>query len=186
MASWQINGVDTDGNQIDFYGSAGVQLAAAVFGSNVELNSYQDTSHVVLGSDHYCVNTHLNNTKYVDSTHLQINGGSTVAINPGTPVPSHQQVPLKVTFTHSETVTVTNPSIQAFDPAAPTSGAISDMSIYAFEASNHSAWKNINGTPQTFSARSGALSYDWYFALSALPIHGEPKTFGLLFTVAYV
>lgn len=185
-STWMVNGIGTDGSIIDFEDGTTLQLAGEVasiptFDEEVPLNTYQTSTHAALGDVHYCVDVHLNNTAYMNSTHLSINGGSSVAIAPHMPIPTQQQVPLMVTFTSNAVRTITNPQILAYDPVAPITGPLGDMNIYAFEQGNlaHTAWLNINGVPQVLSARSGGSVYTWYLAISASPTKGEPKLFGL-------
>lgn len=188
MPTFKINGIATDGSVLNFETGAQLQLASTLFGDNISLTEgYQKSSHVSLGSDHFCLNTHLNNVKYISSTSYLLNETAPIrSITPGTPLPALLEATLKLTFTHTDVVTLSNPSMEAYDPAAPDSGAISDMNIRMFEIGNHISWQNINGLAKTFTSRSGADTYDWYFALSAVPLHGTPKTFDLRFAVSYV
>lgn len=182
---WRVQGIATDGTLISFPPEAALEFAANSFGESVSIAAYQHSTHAQdTSGDHICSATHLNNTQFVSSTQLKINGSAPQTIT--TSIPSPVQVPLLVTFNSTRVVTISNVAVQAYNLTWPNIGVLAGVDIRALEQGVWTSWKNINGTSAQLTAGSGASTYTWRLGLSASPTSGNSKVFGLRFSLTWI
>ena len=154
-------------DKVGFYGTN--------FGDAITVNSYQDSTHIENSSGtHLCTTNHVNNTKYLTSTTVSINGGGSQTL--GASVPTTAQCPLKINFSHSSAVATSAGKFWA-DNGSDTGTAPTDVTFQAGEQSDTS-W--TAGAPKsnavTLTDQSSATSHDFYIFCSASPTAVGDKT----------
>jgi len=154
-------------DKIGFYGTN--------FGDAITVNSYQDSTHIENSSGtELCTTNHVNNTKYLTSSTVSINGGSSSTL--GASVPTTAQCPLKINFSHTSAVSTSNGKFWA-DNGSSDSTAPTDVTFRAGEQSNTS-WTSAapKANAVSLANQSSATSHDFYIFCSASPTDVGDKT----------
>jgi len=146
-----------------------IQFAGAAFGSAVFVGNFNDSTNVKtnVGLNKSLGNS-PHNTKRIDSTHYQLDGGATTLLDASHPTTA--QCPLKINFSHGSSVAVTNHVIYAYDGVTTTTPPV-EVNFYIVEQS-HSAWQLAGGSGAAlavFDHLTPATSHNFYFAVSASP-----------------
>lgn len=159
----------------------------ASFGTNIVVGGYQDTTHIADNTDaHLCTTAHVNNTKFVDSTHVSINGGGSTVLAAGT-VPTTGQCGLLVTFSDVSSVATSSAIFYAYDgvtDASPMSG----VSFQALEGGHSTAWVAANGSGSALSLvdQAAATSHIFYIGSSISPTSTGAKAGKIKLVLTYV
>lgn len=80
-----IKGYDGDGWDIDFGASDSLALCGLDFGSGIPVGGFNDSTHKTDSamSVDSCPSDHVRNTKYIDSTHVSLEGEASVELTVG-------------------------------------------------------------------------------------------------------
>lgn len=159
------------------------------FGTNVIVNMYQDGTHITDSNDTHSsscsAGNHVHNTKYVDDTHVSIDGASSSLVS----AMATNKAPLKWNFSDPASIATFGAKLYAYSTAdgSPVSGII----VKAAEAGHSSSWLDIGtGTAAAGLAladQTAATSHDFYTALSVTPTSAGSKTNNTLrLTLTYV
>jgi hypothetical protein len=154
-------------DKFGFYGAA--------FNTAVEVGAYQDTTHVEnTSNEDQCATNHVHNTKYVDSTHVIIDGAASAELAAN--VPTTAQCPLKLNFTFDTSVTTTACTFWAYD-GSTASAVPTGVTFQALEQSD-TTWTNAEGSAAavTITDDTTGTSHDYYIAMSASPESAGAKT----------
>jgi hypothetical protein len=150
-----------------------IQFAKATFGSAIKAGEYQDSTHVEssVGGNSSSGNTPYN-TKYVDATHVSINGGASALLTTTTT----GNAPLKINFSHGSAVAVTSWLFYAYDGSV-TTNAPANCTVKAALA-GASTWSQPHGSASAIDLGSStsAMSHDRYVAVSYSPTTVGAKT----------
>lgn len=153
-----------------------LSLYGANFNDAVVVNSYQDSTHVEnsANAEQCAGGPHMNNTKYVDATHVSINGGASAVL--ASNVPTNAQCPLKVNFSHGSAVATSAATFWA-DDGSVTTNPPTDLTVKAGEKSNTS-WSSPGGSgaAMALADQASATSHDFYIFLSCTPTAVGVKT----------
>jgi hypothetical protein len=144
----------------------------------VTIGSYQDQTHLADVNDAHLAscsnaNGHVNNTRYVDTTHVSINGGGSTPL--GSTVPTRAQAPLKFTFQADNNAAVAVSGAKFYGYDGTTVANLWDLGtgghFYAGEAQVSTAWVAANGLDNALSLadQPSATSHDYYVFFSASP-----------------
>ena len=191
MATWTLTGQRTDGTSTIAVGTtdriwftSGVNIT-----DNIVVGSYQDGTHVTDNVDAHSANCggaggHLNNTKYLTSTTVSINGAgsATLAAN----VPTNAQCPLKFNFSDPASVATSAAKFYAYDgttDATPMAG----VTFQAIEKGN-TTWVAANGSGAAVNLanQAAATSHDFFIACSISPTSVGAKTGKVKISLTYV
>lgn len=175
MATFTWTGQDTAAgtkvcgatDKFGFYG--------ATFNAAIEVGQFQDTIHVENSSNaDQCATNHINNTKYVASGTVNINGGGTVSLAAN--VPTNAQCPLLLNFAHGSSVATSAATFWAYDGTTPAT-APTGVTFYAGEKGD-TAWTAAGGSAAavTLTDQSTATSHDFYIFMSVSPDSVGVKT----------
>lgn len=150
------------------------------FATNVVVGSYQDGTHVADSSDvHRCTSSHPHNVKYIDATHMSLDGTASALLSSLTTT----NAPLIITFDTSDlggaSVVTTAAKVYAYSSAdgTPSNG----ITIQGAEAGQTSTWVSIGTTGTaggglSLADQSTALTHNFYIALSMTPSSTGAKT----------
>lgn len=175
MATFTWTGQDTNGtttvcgatDKFGFYGAA--------FNTAVEVSAYQTTTHVENVSNvEQCATYHINNTKYVDSTHVIINGAASAELAAN--VPTNAQCPLKLTFADAASVATSAATFWAYDGS--TASEVPTGVTFQCGEKSDTTWTNAEGSAAalTLTNQGAATSHDFYIFMSASPESVGVKT----------
>ena len=183
MATWTVDGQLTNATTLSIGATDRLWLNGASFGTNVTVGSYQDTTHISNSSDvHQCSTNHVNNTKYLTSSTVSLNGAGSAALNTLTTA----NCPLKFNFSDAASVSTSAAKFYAYDgttDANPWAG----VTFQAFEQGNAS-WSPANGSAAALNlADQGAsTSHNFFVGLSASPTSTGAKSGKVKITLTYV
>lgn len=151
-------------------------LYGSAFNNAIVVGSYQDSTHAENNSNsELCAGApHMNNTKYVDSTHVSINGAGSAAL--ASNVPTNAQCPLKLNFSHGSSVATSAATFWA-DDGTTAATPPTEVTFQAIEKSN-TTWVNAGGSGSALSLADQATgtSHDFYIAFSNSPTAAGVKT----------
>ena len=182
---------DIGANNLIFSGSL-TDLAAPV-----TVAAWQDGTHLGNGTPgaDQCGANHANNNKYVDGTHVNINGGGSVVLNDTNLVAD--DCALRLHFNHTGAVAVTGARLYVDDGTTPTNEAVG-VDVFAFEqGEGNSAWVQINddsgnvggdntGERLDLADSASATDHYWYIGLSVSPESvGGKSSFRFGFALTY-
>jgi len=160
---WKLQG--TTATTIDETDS--IAFSDGTFGHPIQVGSYNDGTHVrsSAGVDDSASNS-PHNTKYLTSTTMSLDGGSSANLSTLTTANS----PLKITVSESVNITVTDIKMYAYD-GTTTTNAPSGMNVYLAEQGD-SSWTQAHGSGNALELgdhSTAATSHDFYVAISASP-----------------
>jgi hypothetical protein len=178
--------ISATGNRIGFNG--------ATFGSSIGVGEYQDSTHVTddTMSVDYCTSAsgHLNNTKYVSATEVDLNGSGTASLT-GT-VTSSGDCTIWIRFEEDTgATTVSNVRFYAYDGITPTtapsgvqtvsfewtaSGTNTDTLQGAGKAWDSTAGTNTSSRKLIMDPQASSTVHDFWLGLSASPTSVGLKT----------
>jgi hypothetical protein len=182
MASWQLVAQLTSGT-LALATTDRPWWNGANFGDQISVNSYQDSTHVSDSSDvHRCTSAHVNNTKFLTSTTVSINGAGSSAL----PIPQNK-CSWKFTFTDASAISTANAKFYAYDGATDTN-PVSGSHIKAAEGAVTSTWVEANGYGNALQLadQAQATSHDFYVAVSVAPTSQGNKSGKFKISLSYV
>lgn len=182
MATWTVTAQLTTGTLV-VGATDRIWLNGTSFGDNVAVGSYQDSTHISNSSDtHQCTTNHVNNTKYLSSSTVSLNGAASANLNTITT----GQCPLKLNFADAASVATSNGKFYAYDGTTDAT-AMSGITFQAFEQGN-SSWTAANGSGAALSLanQAAATSHDFYVGFSATPTSTGAKTGKVKASLTYV
>jgi hypothetical protein len=163
-------------NRVWFNGVGGA------FGTNVVVGSYNDGTHASDNADAHLAacttGTHMHNTKFVDATHLSLDGAAS-ALNTTL---TTAQAPLKFTFDTSDlggaSVVTNSAKFYAYSTADGT--PVSGITVQAVEATT-ATWVSVGTTGAAAAGLSlgdqtTATSHNFFLAVSVTPTSTGAKT----------
>jgi len=146
----------------------------------ITVSSYQDGTHAGNGDPgtDQCGTNHMNNVKYVDSTHFILNGGSSEVLNDTNL--GNDECTLRLHFNHTSAVAVTGARAYIYKPSVGVTTKADNVTVQAFErGQTDTAWSLINDTGTTGGDNTGerldladsssSADHYWYVALSITP-----------------
>ena len=171
-------------------------------GSNTDLTApitvaaWQDGTHLGSGDPgtDQCGTTHVPNVKYVSSTQFDLNGGGTETLNDTNLLAT--ECTLRVVFTDSSSVAISNARFYCFDGSTVTDEAVG-IEAYAFQqGEGNTTWTQINddsgniggdnsGERLDLEDQTAATDHTYYIAVSVSPESVGSKTefdFGIALT----
>lgn len=189
---------DLDTNTLVFCSSL-TDLATAI-----TVAEFQDGTHAGTndpGTD-ACGTNHMNNVKYVDSTHFILNGGSSEVLNDTNL--TQNECTLRIHFNHGSAVAVTGARLYCYDGTTTTTPGIGvDMAAFQ-QGESESAWTVINDDTVAGAFTNGSIGGDntgerldladsgssqdhyWYCAISVSPeTVGDKASVDLGVTLTY-
>ena len=159
---------------------------------NVTVGQYQDGTHISQSDDttHRCSTTHVNNVKFVDSTHFILNGGSSTVFSSSAPTTA--QCPLRFNFSDAASVATSAAKFYAYDGSTDTNpwalGSGGDFEAFEANASITPAWVAANGSGSalTLQNQAAATSHNFFVGISAKPGTTGTKSGKVKITLTYV
>jgi hypothetical protein len=160
----------------------------ATFGTNVVVNSYQDSTHITNSSDvHQCTTNHVHNTKFVDSTHFILDGGSSTLFT--ATAPTTAQTGFKFNFSDAASVATSSATFYAYDGTTDATAMVG-VTFQAYEANGSitPVWVSANGSGSALSLQSqaAATSHDFFIGTSVTPTSTGAKTGKVKIVLTYV
>jgi hypothetical protein len=185
---------------------SGIGLYGSSFGASVAVNAYQDSTWIT-DSTGASQGAQLNNTKYMHSSGVSVNGAANI-----TPVQLPNYLcPLNARFTHSSSVKCQNSKLYIYDRTSQNSdpsGVVAKIldvvhphtsQAGSVPGSGSSSWSTLygSGSIMTMTLPSPGTSglapsgpntsdtqHDWYFAISASPssVGSKDKFAALIYT----
>jgi|SRR5581483_10112776 len=183
MATWTLTSQLTSGT-LSVNSTDRIWWNGTNFGDNIVVGSYQDSTHISDSSDaHRCTTNHVHNTKYVDSTHVSLDGAASSLLSALTT----SQAGLKFNFSDASSVATSAASFYAYDGTTDAT-AMAGVTFQAAEAGTSSSWVAANGSGSSLSLanQSAATSHDFYVATSVSPSSTGAKTGKVKITLTYV
>lgn len=160
-----------------------VHLAGASFNSPIAAGEYNDSTHVKnAGGDNLSASNTPNNNKYISTNQIQINGGSTVALN----TLSNANAALRVTFENAEAVALTDIKFYAFDTVTPANAPV-NLVVRACEPGDTN-WSTPHGSGSALDLadrNTPATSHELYLGLSVSPETAGAKVATLRLELTY-
>lgn len=188
MATWLLNAQLTDGTTLAVNSTDHIWLNGTNFSTQVTVGQYQDTTHISDVNDvERCTSIHPHNTKFVDGTHVSIDGaGSQVLAAGGSPVPSTAQAPLVFNFSDPSSVATSAAKFYAYD-GATDANPMAGITFQAIECAQSTSWTAANGSGAalTLQNQGAATSHNFYIGLSASPTATGAKTGNVKITLTY-
>jgi hypothetical protein len=155
----------------------------------VVVGNYQDGTHIYAsnGTTHQCSTNHVHNTKYIDSTHMSLDGAASALLSTLTTA----NTGLKFVFDTSDlggaSVTTSGAKFYAYD-GTTDANAMAGITFQAAVGGTSSSWVAAHGSGAalTFADQSTATSHTFYVATSASPSSTGAKTGKVKFLLTYV
>lgn len=184
MATWTLTAQLTTGT-LTVGATDRIWWNGTNFGDNVVVSAYQDSTHISNSSDtHTCTTNHVNNTKYLTSTTVSINGAGSVSLSGS--VPTTAQCGLKFNFADGASVATSGGKFYAYDGTTDAT-AMAGVTFQAIEQSN-TTWVAANGlgAAVTLANQAASTSHDFFIATSVSPSSTGAKTGKVKITLTYV
>lgn len=162
----------------------------AAFGTNVVVGSYQDTTHITNNSDAHVAacttGSHVHNTKYIDGTHLSLDGAGSAVLAAGT-VPTTAQCGLKFNFSDAASVATSAATFYAYDGTTDAT-AMAGVTFQAGEGGVTTTWVAANGSGAALGIanQSASTSHDFFVFTSVNPTSTGAKTGKIKIVLTYV
>jgi hypothetical protein len=188
MATWALTAQLTTGtlavnstDQIWWMGSA--------FGTNVVVSAFQDSTHITLsdGTTHRCTTAHVHNTKWIDGTHVSIDGAASSLLPIAT-----GSCGLLFVFSDASSIATSATTFYATDAGGVDANQMAGVTFWAAEGGVSTSWVDANP-----AARSGswglslqnqvaATSHNFYVATSVSPTSTGAKSGKVKIALTYV
>jgi len=164
-------------NRVWFNGVGGV------FGTNVVVGSYNDGTHATDNADAHLAacttGTHMNNTKFLTSTTMSLNGAGSANLSTLTTAGA----PLKFVFDTTDLggASVATSAAKFYAYSTSDGTPVSGVTVQAGEAAVTSTWVSIGttgaaGAGLSLADQSSATSHTFYLAVSVTPTSTGAKT----------
>ena len=183
MATWTLTAQLTTGT-LTVGATDRIWWNGTLFGDNVVVSSYQDSTHISNSSDtHQCTTNHVHNTKYLTSTTMSLDGAGSANLSTLTTGNSG----LKFNFADGASVATSGGKFYAYDGTTDAT-AMAGVTFQAGEGGTTSTWVAANGLGAALSlANQGAsTSHDFFIATSVSPSSTGAKTGKIKITLTYV
>jgi len=183
MATWSLEAQLTAGSPITVGSTDRIWWNGALWGDNVVVGQYQDSTHISDSSDvHTCSTNHVHNTKYVDATQLSQDGDSPSLLADVV----EGDVGLKFTFSDASAVATSGGKFYAYDGSTDAT-PIGGIDFRAFEQGD-SSWTAANGlgAALVLSNQAAATDHDFYIGTSVSPTSTGAKAGKIKITLTYV
>lgn len=152
-------------DKLSFYGSA--------FNDAIEVGEYNDSTHVEDNVNaEQCTTDHIQNSKWLTSSTISINGAGTEDL--GAAVPPDSDCALEILFNESPAVACTSISFWAYD-GTTESAVPTDVTFQCGERPD-TAWSEAEGSGAAMSLTDSSSATDHYFYLY---ISVSPTTVGV-------
>ena len=181
--TWVATAVLTDSTTITFNVGDRVWWSAGSFGSNVTVNAYQDSTHISTDEDvERCTVTHLHNTKYLDGTHVSIDGAGSTTL----PI-STSNCGLMFTFSDTSSIATSSTNFYAYDGDTDINPMLG-VYFQAAEGGQSTEWINANGLGNalTLQNQSSSTSHNFFVATSVSPTSNGSKAGAIKINLTYV
>ena len=183
MASWTLTAQLQNSSTLAVGTSNHIWWNGATYGTNIVVGSYQDSTHVADSSDvQQDTVSAVNNTKYVDATHVSINGGASTALPIAT-----GSCGLLFNFSDPSSVTTSGAKIYAYDGVTDIN-PIDNVTFQVAEGSHSTSWVNANGLGSALALadQTTSTSHNFYIATSLSPQTSGLKSGKLKIVLSYV
>jgi len=173
MATWTTTAQLTTGT-LTVGATDRVWFNGALYGNNVTVSSYQDSTHIT------------NNTKYLTATTVSINGAGGTTLAAGT-VPTTAQAPLLFNFADPSSVATSATTFYFYDGTTDATAMVG-VTVQAIEASTSTTWVAANGSGSALGLanQSASTSHNFYVACSTSPTATGAKTGKMKCVLTYV
>jgi hypothetical protein len=182
MATWTLTAQLTTGT-LTVNATDRIWWNGTNFGDNVVVSSYQDSTHISDNADaHRCTTNHVNNTKFLTSTTVSINGAASSSLPVAT-----GSTGLKFNFSDPSSVATSNGKFYAYDGTADAN-PMAGVTFQAAEGGQSTSWAAANGSGSalTLVNQSAATSHDFFIASAVSPSSTGAKTGKVKITLTYV
>lgn len=153
------------------------------FGDNITVGQFQDSTHVADSNDAQLDTVSpVHNTKYIDSTHVSIDGGASAVL----PIPT-ADCSLVFNFSDPSSIQTSGAKVYVYD-GVDDINPISDLTFYAAEGGQSANWVSANGLNDALALQdqSSATSHNFYIATSLSPQTSGLKSGKLKIVLSYV
>lgn len=153
------------------------------FGTGIILGQYPDATHISDANDaHRCTSAHVHNTKYIDSTHVSIDGAGSAVLPIAT-----GSCGLKFTFSDPSAVATSATTFYAYDGVTDANGVVG-VTVQAAEGGQSSSWSSASGLNNGLRLANQAAStaHSFYVACSMSPSQAGAKVGKLKLVLTYV
>jgi hypothetical protein len=182
MASWTLTAQLTSGTLV--VGTTDrIWVNGTLFGDNLQIGTYQDSTHVASATDtHLCTTAHVNNTKYLGASTVSINGAGSSAL----PIPT-ASCGLKYRFSHGSAVATSLAKYYWYD-GVTDSNPMAGVTVRAAEGGVSVAWVIPNGSAAALALadQAAATDHDFFIAVSASPTTSGQKAGKVKLLLTYV
>lgn len=180
---WTGQGTDSATTNVTIGATDKINFSATAFNDAVTTGAYQTSTHIEDNTKaEQCATTHINNTMYVSSQSISINGAANEVLTNLTDA----ECPLKINFANDPAVALTNVDFYAYDGTTDATGP-TDVTVYCAEQAD-SDWvaADGNGAELSLGDSGSSTSHDFFLALSASPdTVGEKTVFSWKMTLTY-
>lgn len=185
MATFTWTGQATDSPTTDVVIGATdkINFSGAAFDDAITVGAYQTSTHIEDSEKaEQCATTHMNNTMYVSSQSIAINGGAAESLTNVLTT----ECPLKINFANDPAVALSDVDFYAYDDTTDATGP-TDVTVYCAEQAD-TDWVAADGSGAELSLgdSGSATTHDFFIALSASPDSvGEKLEFTWKMALAY-
>ena len=171
--TWTGQATDTPTSDIEIATDDKINFSGAAFDDAITVGAFQTSTHIEnSAAAEQCTTVHLNNTMYVSSQSISINGGANEALANLTDA----ECPIEINFAHASAVAISDCTFWGYNATTETIGP-TDVSIFCAEGGD-TDWTSGEGSGTALSIGTSASSttHDFYIGLSASPDSVGEKT----------
>ena len=168
-ATFTWTAINTTGGENEIGATDVVGFYGSSFNDAIATGEYQDSTHRENDSNvEQCTVTHLNNTKWLSSSTVSLNGAGSANVNTIT----SGNCPVLINFTYDSAVATSDTTFWADDGLSTTSGPGSGSVMFYAAATGDASWSQCSGSSTNLSldADSAATSHDYFIFMSASPL----------------
>ena len=183
MASWILTAQLQDSTTLSVADDNHIWWNGADYGDNIVVGQYQDSTHVADVDDNQLdESSAVHNTKFIDSTHVSIDGAGTTSL----PI-STGQCGLMFTFSDPSSVQTAGAKLYVYDGVEDIN-AIDDIDFEAAEGAQSTEWVSANGLNNALNLvdQAPGTSHIFYVATSLSPQNSGLKSGKLKIVLSYV
>lgn len=175
MASFEWAGYNgSDWTTFDISDTNLLKFAGADYDDKVVVGEYNDSFHIRTSSgddSDACGSPHLTNLKYLTSSTVSIDGGSSVDVDTVLTTEC-----IRIQFTHGSSVAIENAIFYVYDGTTTTTPP-TGVTFQAFEQGDTS-WTNAEGSASAVDLdnKSSSTEHNFYIGMSASPSSTGEKT----------
>jgi len=183
MASWTLTAQLQDSSTLAVGTDNHVWWNGTNYGDNITVGSYQDSTHITDSANgQRDTASHVHNTKYIDSTHVSIDGNASTQL----PIPTNS-CGLLFTFSNPASVATTGAQVYAYDGVEDING-IDSLNFMAAEGGVSTQWVSANGLNNALHLQDHDPSseHHFYVATSLSPLTSGLKSGKLKIVLSFV